>query len=97
MAFSPRSLARQGTAVPVGSAAGLPQEQQVSLFFYATDDAAATVETSDYFLAAFRILNKGDVIVATMVHSGSVVAKIFRVTASSASTVTIGVASVTAA
>lgn len=97
MTFSPRSLVRQGTPSPVGSTAGAPQEQQVSLFFYSTDDAAATVEASDYFLAAYQQLKKGDVIIATMVHSGSVVAKIFRVTASSASTVTIGVASVTAA
>lgn len=97
MTFSPRSLVRQGTPVPVGSTAGNPQEQQVSFFLYATDDAAATVEASDYFLAAYQQLKKGDVITAAMVHSGSVVAKIFRVTASSASTVTIGVASVTAA
>lgn len=63
---------------------------------YVTNDAVATVETSNYFLPVYARLKKGDQIAATMVLSGSVVARWYVVTASSASTVTIAPFSATA-
>lgn len=98
MSFSKQSLVRQGVPVPVGSTAGAAQQQSISPFAYATDDAAATVEAAGYFNNARAILKKGDMIDAVMVHSGSVVRKLFVVTAAPASgNVTIAVGSVTAA
>jgi hypothetical protein len=75
MALSLKSLVRQGTAAPVGLATGLPRAAAVSLFTYATDDAAATVETAAYFNNARAILNVGDHIDASMVMAGTPVAK----------------------
>lgn len=97
MSFTPRALVRQATQAPVGSAAGAPQEQQVSLFLYATDDAAATVETAGYFNLARATLKKGDAIDAVMVHSGSVVRKAYVATAVPATgNVTVALAGTTA-
>lgn len=91
MAFSPLSLSRISKQVPVGSAAGLPQAQQVARWLYTTDDAAATVETAGYFNAASAKLKKGDIIEASMVNSGAPVGKNYIVTANAAGVVTIAV------
>lgn len=98
MSFSPKSLSRIGHEVPVGNTSGAATALQCGFFRYATDDAAATVEAAGYFNSARHVLKKGDTIWATMVHSASVVSKLFTVTASPASgNVTIAVGSVTAA
>lgn len=93
MAFSSRSLSRVSMQVVVGSTAGAPKDNQVSLFLYATDDAAAVVETAGYFNTAREQLQKGDQISASLAVSGTPVLKHYVVTASpSAGNVTIAVA-----
>lgn len=81
MTLSTKSLVRLSTQAPVGSAAGAPQQQQVSVFVYATDVAAATVETAGYFNGARAQLRKGDIILASMVNGGTPVGKTYVVTA----------------
>lgn len=81
MALSLKSLSRQGQQVAVGSAAGNPQAQQAGLLFYSTDDAAATVEAAGYWNAARPFLRKGDVVIASMVNSGTPVSKAYVFTA----------------
>lgn len=65
-------------------------------FFYATNDAASVVEASGYFNALADDLNKGDVILATMDRDGTAVAKHYVVTATTATTVTVGLFTTTA-
>lgn len=97
MALNLHSLVRQDAPAPVGSAAGASQQQQVSLFLYGTDDAAATVEAAGYFNGARAILNKGDIIMASMVNSGTPVTKQYIATAVPATgNVTIAIQVVTA-
>lgn len=97
MSFSPRSLSRQNAQVPVGSTAGAAQANQSSLFLYATDDAAATVEAAGYFNSARGILSKGDRIDAVMAASGTPATKSYVVTASPATgNVTVALATATA-
>lgn len=81
MALSKRSLSRLGQQVPVGSAAGAPQAQQAGLLVYATDDAAATVETAGYFNGARAFLRKGDILLATMANGGTPITKQYAFTA----------------
>jgi transcription termination factor Rho len=81
MAFSIKSLSRLSHAVPVGNAAGNATSVQVSKFLYASDDAAATVEAAAYFNNARAILNKGDIIIVSLVNSGTPVTKQYVVTA----------------
>jgi hypothetical protein len=80
MTFSSKSLARRAQ-VPIGSATGLAQAKQSSAFDYATDDAAATVETAGYFNSARALLGVGDKIDAVMVASTAPVRKNYVVTA----------------
>lgn len=80
MSFSSKSLARRNQ-VPIGSAAGVAQGKQSSSFDYATDDAAATVETAGYFNGARALLSVGDKIDAVMVASTAPVRKNYAVTA----------------
>jgi hypothetical protein len=81
MALSLKSLSRQGQQVAVGSAAGNPQAQQAGMLFYATDDAAATVEAAGYWNGARAFIRKGDVVIASMVNSGTPVSKSYVFTA----------------
>lgn len=81
MSLNARSLSRMGQQVPVGSTAGASQAQQAGLLIYATDDAAATVETAGYFNNARAFLRKGDILLATMVNSGTPVTKQYVFTA----------------
>jgi hypothetical protein len=81
MALSLKSLSRIAHQVSVGSAAGAAQAQQAGPLFYTTDDAAATVEAAGYFNGARAFLRKGDVIIASMVNSGTPVMKQYVATA----------------
>ncbi len=56
---------------------------------YVTNDDAATVETANYFLPVYQRLSKGDQIQATLSISGTPVGRMYVVTASSSTTVTI--------
>jgi hypothetical protein len=97
MSFSPLSLARISKMVAVGSTAGLPQSQQCALWLYASDDAAATIETAGYFNSARALLRVGDVILTTCANSGTPILKVHKVlTVPASGNVTIGMGSVTA-
>lgn len=50
-----------------------------SVFFYATADAAVTVEGAAYITAPDRNIKVGDVIIASMVTGGTGVLKIYTV------------------
>lgn len=96
MSFTTRALARI-SQIPVGSAAGAATAQQCSVFRYATADAAATVETAGYFNNARAQLAVGDVIIATMVATGTPVLKNYVVlTVPASGNVTIGLQTTTA-
>lgn len=84
MSLSTKSLVRIAQ-VTVGSTAGAAQGKQASKWFYATDDAAATVETAGYFNNARAQLAVGDIIEATMVNGGTPVTKTYVATAVPAS------------
>lgn len=97
MSLSVKSLSRLGQQATVGSAAGAAQAQQAGLLIYATDDAAATVETAGYFNGARAFLRKGDIILATMVNGGTAVVKTYVAAAVPATgNVTIALATATA-
>lgn len=97
MTFSLLSLARVTKLVAVGTTAGLPQAQQCGLHFYATDDAAATVEADGYFNNARHLLKKGDCILASCANSGTAILKVLKVaTVPASGNVTTGMGSVTA-
>lgn len=97
MAFAKKSLVRLSTQAPVGDAAGNPTQPMVSAFIYATVDAAATLETAGYFNNARNTLQKGDIILASMVNGGTPVLKPYVATAVPASgNVTVALGSVTA-
>ncbi|MCO5091993.1 hypothetical protein [Bosea sp. (in: a-proteobacteria)] len=81
MSLNKRSLSRVAQQVPVGSTGGASQAQQVGLLVYGTDDAAATVEAGGYFNNARAVLRKGDILLATMVNSGTPVTKQYVFTA----------------
>jgi hypothetical protein len=92
MALNTRSLVRL-TQAPQGTAGGASGSAQNTIWFYATADAAATVEASAYFNGVRAQLTVGDIILAAC--SASV--KLLRVTAVPASgAVTTGMGSVTA-
>ncbi|MCW2317474.1 hypothetical protein M2322_003033 [Rhodoblastus acidophilus] len=81
----------------VGSTAGGAKTNTSSVWRYATDDAAATVETAGYFNGARSILTVGDVIIASMVMSGVPVNKQYVVlTVPASGNVTIGLQSTAA-
>lgn len=74
---------QQGGATAAGTTKVLRE------WMYATDDAAATVEAANYFNAAAGVLTKGDIILASMVRSGTPVGKSYIVTANSGTVVTV--------
>jgi len=80
-----------GDATSEGSAS------MISLWGYVTTDSAATVETAGYFPAAtlYQMLNVGDVIVASMGIGGTQKAKLYVVTVSTSSTITVALLSTT--
>lgn len=80
MTYCSKSLARRNQ-VPIGSTAGAAKAVQSSSFDYATDDAAATVETAGYFNSARSLLSIGDKIDAVVVASTAPVRKGYVVTA----------------
>ncbi len=80
MSFCARALHRISQSM-VGLASGIAKQAQVSGWRYATDDAAATVETAGYFNAARSILAVGDSIEAHMAMGGTPVLKFYVVTA----------------
>lgn len=84
MSLTTKSLVRT-RQVTVGSAAGAAQGKQISKWLYATDDAAATVETAGYFNNARAQLAVGDVIEASMANTGTPVTKTYVATAVPAS------------
>lgn len=84
------------TLTHIGTTDASVAGSNISKHAYVTNDAVATVETSNYFLPIYARLKKGDQIDATMVLSGSVVRRDYVVTAASASTVTIAASSATA-
>jgi hypothetical protein len=98
MTVSSRSLVRQGTTAPIGVVAGTTRTEQISMFTYGTDDAAAVVEAAGYFNTLRGILNVGDQVHASMVLAGAPVFKIYIVTAAPKVTgnVTVAIQTVTA-
>lgn len=76
-----RALARQQSPSPVGLASGAQKNALISLYSYATDDAAATVEAAGYFNSARGRLTVGTVIIASMANAGTPVLKAYVVTA----------------
>ena len=97
MAYATKALVRVSHGV-VGLATGAVKNAQISLYHYATDDAAATVETAGYFNGDRARLNVGDVIIASMVNAGTPVMKQYAVTAAPKTTgnVTVAIQTVTA-
>lgn len=96
MTLSVKSLVRLAQAT-VGSAAGLAQAKQTDLFFYATDDAAATVETAGYFNNARAQLRVGSIIICTFANGGTPISKtLVALTVPASGNVTVGQSSVTA-
>jgi hypothetical protein len=63
----------------VGSTAGAAKTNMSSMWRYATDDAAVTVETAGYFNNARSLLTVGDQIFASMVLAGTPVVKTYNV------------------
>lgn len=58
------------------------------LYTYATDDSEATVVASNYFLGAYNIIAKGDMILVSFDQDGTIGAAALTVSASTSSTVT---------
>lgn len=88
MTFYSGALGRINNPMLVGTTAGAAKSTGVtttSTWRYATDDAAATVETAGYFNNARSQLQVGDVIQATMAMGGTPVLKHYVVTAVPAS------------
>jgi hypothetical protein len=80
-----------------GTTAGAAKTTTSSLWRYATDDAAATVETAGYFNSARGLLTVGDAINASMVLAGTPVVKNYVVlTVPVSGNVTITIAQATA-
>jgi hypothetical protein len=61
-----------------------------SLYMYYTNDADTVVEGSNYFLEAYKNLKVGDHIIANIDMDGTPESKIYRVSASTSTGVTIG-------
>lgn len=85
MAFDIKGYARIDACVAVGTGAGSVR----SLIRYATNDDAATVEAANYFNALVAQVAIGDVIIASLDLDGTPLAKMYVVTAVSATAVTI--------
>lgn len=93
MAYATEGLRRIGYGGSVGNGAGSVR----SLWHYATNDAAATVEAANYFNSEAAQFTKGDVIEASMVLGGTPVTKRYIVTsATGAATVTVAIQTATA-
>lgn len=80
MAHETKNLIRIASGGVTGAGAGV----QVSVYLLATADTAAVVEAANYFNASAGYLQKGDVILASMVRGGTPVLKAYHVTAVSA-------------
>lgn len=76
-----RCLVRLQAPSPVGLASGAQKNAQIGVFFYGTDDAAATVEAAGYFNSARARLTVGSIIIASMVNGNTPVLKSYVVTA----------------
>jgi hypothetical protein len=61
-----------------------------SLHMYYTNDADTTVETSGYFLSAYKSLKVGDFILANLDMDGTPESKIYRVATCTSEGVTVG-------
>ncbi len=61
-----------------------------SIFLYTTTDSLATVETDDYFLAAYAQLKVGDTIIAYVASGGTPIKMVYTVTASASTGVDLG-------
>ncbi|WP_336800487.1 hypothetical protein [Kaistia sp. MMO-174] len=85
MAFDLKGLRRAVLGGTVGSGAG----SQRSIYHYATNDDAATVETAGYFNGLASDLVVGDVIMASLDLDGTPVFKNYMVTANTGTVVTI--------
>ena len=99
MTFSNKSLRRVDSQTVVGDATGAATSRQISTFAYATDDAAATVETAGYFNTARDKgrLSVGSIILASMVNGGTPVLKAYVcLTVPATGNVTIGLQTTTA-
>lgn len=58
------------------------------MYSYRTNDTTAATVAADYFLGAYQVLEKGDIIVASTDEDGTHEAVMLFVTASSSTTVT---------
>lgn len=85
MAFNKNNLRRQESMGSIGNGANSVR----FLNTYLTDDTPATVEGASYFNAAWQELAPGDIIIASMGIGGTLKAKIYQVTASTVSGVTV--------
>lgn len=85
MAFGIKGFARIDANVAIGTGAGSVR----SLYRYATNDDAATVEAANYFNTAVGQFAVGDVIIASLDLDGTPLGKLYIVTAVTATVVTI--------
>lgn len=83
MALSPASVIRVASSVPVGLASGQVStaNRPISVWSYATIDAAATVETAGYWNGMRSFFQVGDQVLATMAMGATAVLKPYVVTA----------------
>lgn len=82
--------------IATGGATASGRTKMLSLWSYATPDAAAAVESAGYFNGAAGLLTKGDIIFSSMVRDGTTVLKTYTV-ASSDGTATVSIAAQTVA
>jgi len=97
MAYAAKSLVRI-VQIPVGETDGSNSGgAQITVWGYATKDAAATVETAGYFNNARARLTVGDSITCTFAQGGTPILKSLRVmTVPATGNITVGQNSVTA-
>lgn len=75
-----------------GGTTGEGQDSYVTFWGLATTDAVATVETAGWWNIFAPYLRKGDIVLASMVRSGTPVAKKYICTVRSETAVTMAVA-----
>jgi hypothetical protein len=92
MAFNSNNLRRQESLGSIGNGSGSVKFKNT----YLTGDAAATVETADYFLPDYQKLNVGDIILASVGVGGTPKLKQYLVLTCTSAGVTIGLQTTTA-
>lgn len=87
MAYDVKNIKR----FAIGATLGTGSTATAGLWHYKTNDAAATVETANYFNSLVGEMNVGDVIWASLAQATAPIGKTYTVTANSGTVVTIAV------